>query len=293
MLSEAQIETYAEQGFVIARAVVSDELLAQMRAQLDAWTEESRYEQANYGEILGGKARFDLQPGHSPDHPQLRRVANPIDISKAYHEALFEGPVVELVAELLGPDVVFHHCKLNIKAPGAATRVDYHQDHAFTPHTNDDMITALVLLDDMFEANGCLTVVPGSHKERCSHWRDGRFVGRIDAEMDAEFDARAMPIEGRAGDVCYMHNWSVHGGGPNMSDEPRRLLICDYSAADAKPLVANPVPTVHEGRVVHGQASRIARLTQMNVELPEIYDDDSFFVIQEREARKVREEMPS
>ncbi|MBT7511249.1 MAG: DUF1028 domain-containing protein [Rhodospirillaceae bacterium] len=121
MLSEAQIETYAEQGFVIARAVVSDELLAQMRAQLDAWTEESRYEQANYGEILGGKARFDLQPGHSPDHPQLRRVANPIDISKAYREALFEGPVVELVAELLWPDVVFHHCKLNIKAPGAAT----------------------------------------------------------------------------------------------------------------------------------------------------------------------------
>ena len=285
MLSEDQITTYHERGYVLARGVVPAAQLDAMRAELAAWTEESRGHTENFGEILGGKARFDLQPGHTADNPQLRRVANPVDISEAYRNVLFEGPVPAIAAQLLGPDVVFHHFKTNTKAPGSATRVDYHQDHAFTPHTNDDMITVLVLLDDMDEANGCLTVVPGSHRERYSHWADGRFIGRIDPAMDAEFDARAEPIRGSAGDVCSMHNWAVHGGGPNLSAAPRSLLICDLSAADAKPLCVNPVPTPHEGRVVHGPAARVARLTQAELEMPEIYSDDSFFVIQEREAQ--------
>lgn len=54
------------------------------------------------------------------------------------------------------------------------TRVDYHQDQAYDPHTNSDMLAILLLLDDMNESNGCLHVAPGSHRERYSHYRDGK-----------------------------------------------------------------------------------------------------------------------
>ena len=85
-----------------------------------------------------------------------------------------------MVADLVGPDVKFHHCKINLKLSGAKTEVSYHQDFAYTPHTNDDIVTALLFLDDIDEDNGCLTVVPGSHKGPVLSLFDGeRFTGAV------------------------------------------------------------------------------------------------------------------
>ncbi len=280
MLSEDQIRQFREDGYTIARGAVDAAVVAALTGQIDAWIEESRAQTANYGLTMDGKARFDLEAGHTADQPRLRRVANPVDVSEIYREALFNGPIPDRVAELIGPDVKFHHCKLNIKLPGMATRVEYHQDHAYDPHTNSDMLAILLLLDDMNEANGALRVVPGSHRERYSHYRDGKFVGAIDPALDDDFETRSAPIEGRSGDVCLMHTWTVHGGGPNLSDRPRRLLICDYVAADAYPLTAPAVPSPHNGRMVRGKPARRARLVADSFELPQAYRDDSFFGLQ-------------
>ncbi len=280
MLTSEQVAEFRERGFVIARALVDAASLAALRAELDRWIEESRAHEANYGRTVDGKARFDLEAGHSAETPKLRRVANPVDISETYRKALWEGPIVAAVADLIGPDVKFHHCKLNIKLPGMETRVDYHQDHVFDPHTNDDMVTMLLLLDDMDESNGCLRIVPGSHTERYSHCRDGRFTGATAPELFEEFERRSVPVVGRAGDVCLMHTWAVHGGPPNRSDRPRRLLICDYVAADAMPLLAPAVPSPHTGRIVHGRPSRVVRLRADTIELRDDYREDSFFALQ-------------
>src|ERR1043165_1822269 len=96
--------------------------------------------------------------------PALRRVNNPSDISEAYRTVMVDARTVDMVADLIGPDVKFHHCKINLKLSGAKTEVSYPQDFAYTPHTNSDVVTALLFLDDIDESNGCLTVVPGSHK---------------------------------------------------------------------------------------------------------------------------------
>ena len=286
MLREAQIRQFREEGYTIARGLLGARQISHLTAELDAWIAESRAHSANYGETVDGKARFDLEAGHSADHPKLRRVANPADISEAYQEALWDGPIVDAVAALLGPHVKFHHCKLNIKLPGMKTRVDYHQDHAYDPHTNDDMLAMLLMLDEMSAANGCLRVVPGSQRERYSHYRDGKFVGAIDPALDAEFERRARPITGEPGDVCLLHTWTVHGGGPNRSDRPRRLLICDYTATDAVPLTAPAVPSPHTGRVLRGKPARTARLKTATIELPQAYDDDSFFGLQGQKTQK-------
>ena len=252
MLREDQIRQFREVGYVIARGVLDAAGVAALTGEFDTWIEQSRAQTANYGETLDGKARFDLEAGHTAERPRLRRVANPVDVSAAYRQALFDSPIPDRVAELIGPDVKFHHCKLNIKLPGMATRVDYHQDHAYDPHTNSDML-AMLLLDDTNQANDGLRVVPGSHRERYSHYRDGRFIGAIDPALDEDFEARSVPIEGERGDVCLMHTWTVHGGGPNHSDRPRRLLICDYVAVDAyQPVEKGVIDRVSR----HGEAYR-------------------------------------
>jgi phytanoyl-CoA hydroxylase len=251
-----------------------------MAADLDGWIEESRAHERNWGRTPDGKARFDLEAGHSAGQPKLRRVANPADISEAYRAFLWDGRITEIVAALIGPDVKFHHCKLNIKLPGMETRVDWHQDHPFDPHTNDEMVTTLTLLDHMTEENGCLRVVPGSQRERHSHYRDGVFVGKAADELAEDFARRSVPIEGKAGDACFMHTWTVHGSAPNHSARPRRLLICDYTAADAFWLTPPAVPSIHSGRVIRGTPTRVARLAATTLELPPRYEEDSFFGLQ-------------
>ena len=224
--------------------------------ELDGWIEESRSHSSNYGETPDGKARFDLEAGHSAEQPKLRRVSNPVDISKAYREVLWNSAIIDAVTDLVGPDIKFHHSKINIKLPGMQTRVDYHQDHAFDPHTNDDSATASLLLDDMTEDNGCLRVVPGSHNERYSHYQNDKFTGAIEPKLTPDFERRSIPILGKAGDVCLMHSRTVHGSPPNRSNKPRRLLICDYRAADAFWLIPPLVLSVHSGRVIRGKPSR-------------------------------------
>lgn len=284
MLSDAQKSEFADKGYVMMRGAVAPSVLQALLAQLDVWVEESRGHEANYDfDTPNGKARFDLEQGHSAITPRLRRVANPVDISKLYQTLLFEGDLPEMVADLIGPNVFFHHCKLNNKFPGANTRVEYHADHPFDPHTNDDGITVLMFLDDMDEGNGCARLVPGSHKERYTHFRDGKFIGATDPTLFDTFDQRAESLEGKAGDVCLMDIWTLHGGGPNLSsDRNRRMLIADYRAADAFALVAPAVPSRFHRKIVAGEPTHVARFREGTMEILEPYPDDSFFGLQEQ-----------
>ncbi|MBT5432325.1 MAG: phytanoyl-CoA dioxygenase family protein, partial [Rhodospirillaceae bacterium] len=148
-ISPEQIEQFQHDGFTIARGVVTGAALDAMRQQLEDWVEESRSHSGNWGTCLDGKARFDLEGGHRADHPRLRRISNPVEISEPYRHALFESAIPDHVADCIGPDVKFHHCKVNVKLPGTDTEVGWHQDHAFDPHTNDSMVTTLLFLVDI------------------------------------------------------------------------------------------------------------------------------------------------
>ena len=87
-------------------------------------------------------------------------------------------------------------------------------------------------------------------------------------------------MTGKAGDVCLMHTRLVHGSAPNGSDRPRCLFICVYTAADAFPLARNPMPSELEGTIVRGERTRVARLMQADIELPEQPKMASFFAVQ-------------
>ena len=279
-LNAEQIEQFHRDGYVIAPGVVTGAPLEALQHQLTDWVEESRGHGTNWGQCLDGKARFDLEGGHRADHPRLRRVSNPVEISEPCRFALFDSAVPDHVADCIGPDVKFHHCKLNVKLPGTDTEVGWHQDHAYDPHTNDSMVTTLLFLCDITEDMGPLLVAPGTHRTPFSHYDGDKFTGIIDTSLQKDLEAIAVPMTGKAGDLVVMHTWMAHGGGPNRTDKPRALIICDYTAADAFPLKAPAMPSTYYAKVVRGKATRFARLAERVVEVPDDYKDDSFFGLQ-------------
>ena len=282
ILSKAQQEQFWRNGYLVIDGAVNDATLAKLRRQMDDWGEESREHTEPYGPpTVDGRPRFDMGEEHSAERPALRRINNPCEISENFHAVMTNAPMVDMVADLIGPDVKYHHCKINSKQPGSKMVVHYHQVFPYTPHTNDDVITALLLLDDVDEENGCLMVVPGTHRGTIdSLFQGDTFTGMVAPALEQDYMARQVPIEGRAGSVCLMHTRLQHGSEANLSTNRRRgIYICVYSAADAVPIARNPMPSTLEGTIVRGEASRTARMIPLQVELPQQPKSASFFTV--------------
>ena len=278
MLTQQQIDEFWTQGVLVVENAVTDEQLNALRRDFDHWVQESRAHSSNFGETVDGRARFDLEAGHAANKPALRRVNAPTDVSDAYAAVARDSAMVEMVADLIGPNVRYHHSKINSKLPGAATQVKWHQDFPFTPHTNSDLVTALLMVDEVTTENGPLEVMAGSHKGPLhSLWHDGCFTGAMSAEQAAEFQAQSMICKGRAGSVCLMHTKIAHGSAANLSDHPRTLFITVYAAADAAPCAPNPVPSVMAGEIVRGIEPNRIRCTAYEVDTPEFPKSASFF----------------
>ncbi len=282
VLSQAQVDAFHENGVLTVENAVTLDQLAALRADFAAWVEESRGQGESYGRAVDGRPRFDLEPSHSAAKPGLRRVNAPVDVSDAYRQVARDSRMVDMVADLIGPNVRYHHSKINSKLPGAKTEVKWHQDFPFTPHSNPDLVTALLMVDEVTEENGPLEVVPGSHKGPIhSLWHGGRFTGAVADDIAAGFQKKAVKCFGPAGSVCLMHTKLAHGSAPNLSRHPRTLSITVYAAADAAACSPNPVPSTLDGEIVRGVEPNRIRSTAYEVEIPEYPRGASFFLQQE------------
>jgi len=278
VLSDRQKALFDEQGYLLVENALGGEQLREMRQQFADWVEESRSHEEAYGETVDGRARFDLEPGHRADKPALRRVNAPTDISAVYYRVMRDSAMTDCVAELIGPNVKYHHSKINSKLPGTATEVKWHQDFPFTPHSNDDLVTALLMIDEVTDENGPLQVLPGSHKGKIYDlWHDGVFTGAVDDQVTRRCLDNAIACTGSAGSLCLMHTRLLHGSAPNLSAQPRTLFIVVYSVEDAVPCSPNPVPNKHQGEVVRGQKTDLIRSTPFDIPLPQMPKTASFF----------------
>ena len=281
-LTQEQIDKFWTNGVLVVEDAVSDRELADLKQVFESWLEESRSYSKDYGETLDGRPRFDLQPGHRSDTPALRRVQSPEEVSEIYANVMRKARTVDYCADLLGPNLRFHHGKVNSKLPGSATEVKWHQDFPFQPMTNDDIITCLLFLDDVTLKNGPLEVIPGSHKGPLySHWHGGIFTGAVDPNIIAEQNKKIVSCTGKAGSVCLMHASLLHGSAPNLSDNARTLYITTYYAEDAIELSPNHLPSRYTHELVRGVATGKVRCTPYEMPLPAKPTGTSFFAQQE------------
>ena len=174
-----------------------------------------------------------------------------------------------MLQKLWGPAIRFDISKLNLKSAGYGAPVEWHQDWAFYPHTNDDLAAVGIMMDDVDDANGPLLVIPGSHKGPIfDHHADGVFCGAMDPAR-GEVDYRtAVPLIGPAGSITIHHARTVHGSATNSSGRPRRLLLHQYRAADAWPLLGVPDYGAFCNLLLCGEETIEPRMTAVPVRLP-------------------------
>lgn len=229
MLTPDQINFYHENGYLGLEGVLSPDEVADLQRVTDEFVDKSRA-------VTAHTDVFDLEPGHTPETPRLRRLKDPIKQHEVYNGALRHPRILDIVEQLIGPGIRTNGNKLNMKSAGFGSPVEWHQDIAFYPHTNDDILAVGIAIDDMMLENGPLMVIPGSHKGPVlSHHQDGIFVGAV--TEDVPHADKAVPLTLKAGGISIHHARALHGSLPNVSDRPRRLLLFQYCAIDAWPIM--------------------------------------------------------
>lgn len=263
MLTQAQIDEYNEVGAIVVPNILSPDEIARLRAVTDGFVEGARKVSA-HTEI------YDLEDSHSPANPRVRRIKQPHKHHPEYARLVRHPRIIEALQDLWGPDIRFDTAKLNLKSAGFGAAVEWHQDWAFYPHTNDDLAAVGVMFDDMEPENGPLMIIPGSHKGPIhDHHANGRFCGAMDPAACGIDFSKAIALTGPAGSITIHHARAIHGSAPNTSNRDRRLLLFQFRAADAWPLIAKPASLeAWDDLMVAGASSLAPRLTQVPVRLP-------------------------
>jgi phytanoyl-CoA hydroxylase len=263
MIDAAMKAAYQRDGFIVVPDLLGREQLAELRRVIGELVTAAR-------DVETHTAVYDLEPGHTQAEPRVRRIKQPHRVHQAFDAVVRSAPVLDVLTALLGPSVRLQGSKLNMKAAQYGSPVEWHQDWAFYPHTNDDLLAIGVMLDDMDLDNGPLLVVPGSHTGPVwnHHDEDGRFCGLVDPDDIRAEIARAVPLTGRAGSMSFHHVRALHGSALNTSARSRNLLLYEVLAADAWPLLGVADLDEFNRRMLTGRATLEPRLASVPVRLP-------------------------
>jgi len=264
VLTEAQRARFFADGFLVLPDYVPAPWLARLKGALDELMERSR-------RITRPDDIWVLEEGHSAATPRLHRVTSPQDQHPVFWEFIRDPVMTDLAADIVGPDVKFHHAKLNVKSEQGTRGFKWHQDIPAWPHTDYSPISIGVYIDGCTMEQGPLSFARGSHEGPLysQYDCDGNFVVRIrDEDLGWLKDDLIEHAVGGPGTTLLLHCRTVHGSLENRSSRARPLLLPVYSSADSFAYTPSPIVSPHLGDIVRGRAARQASFDTRPCELP-------------------------
>jgi phytanoyl-CoA hydroxylase len=211
-------EHYEEHGYLLARGVFDAAEVEEMRDAISRILEavDGTSNDRNHRWSAVGDAQLQLKGFHDLQYLDAvftRMVAHP--------------RLVAVLTDLIGPNVQLHHAKMLVKPPEQGAPFPMHQDYPYFPHERHSVLAASVHLDHTDEENGCLHVIPDSHR-----------LGPLESQgeshtVDYEIES-GTPVPAQPGDVLFFNYLTVHGSGVNRSERTRRNVLFQYrDPADA------------------------------------------------------------
>jgi len=267
VLSADDVAAYERDGYIVLERRLPPDVIAAIKAEL------ARFREAARG-MTASDDKLDLEDSHTPDDPRVRRVKLPHTQSEVVADLMRSDLILAPARDLLGPDIRLHTSKLNVKSARYGAPVDWHQDFAFYPHTNDDLLAVGVMLDDVGPDNGPLMVFPGSHRGPIyDHHAGGVFAGTMDLAACGLDLADAVSLMAPAGSISLHHARIVHGSAPNRSERDRGVVFYEMMAADAFPIFGSMTksPSIEEydSRMLCGSPTKEPRLAPVPVRVPQ------------------------
>jgi len=210
MLNQAHVAQYRAQGFAVGDTLLDPPTLAALRARMAAHIAA-------------------LPPGQRPENmPSLH-------YDDTWLRSLFLGAAcVDIAESLLGPDIALFTSYAISKRPHDGLPVAWHQDAAFFPIAPMSTFTLWLAVDASHRGNGCMQVLPGSHRARrvVPHVVDQDGGSVLPLHLSGLRVDSAVDVEIPAGGFSVHDPFLLHGSPPNISSERRCGITIKYIATD-------------------------------------------------------------
>jgi ectoine hydroxylase-related dioxygenase (phytanoyl-CoA dioxygenase family) len=245
ILARDEVEQFHRDGYLRFRTVVTEEQVERMRGAL------ARVIQEELERVEDGDLPPEFRYGHDrkgEDRAKSGRAARAIHqfvniwkVAPEYRETIHNPTITAAVRDLMGTGRVrLWHDQVISKPPGDNEKFAFHHDFYFWPMDRPRLITCWLALDDATVANGCMHVIPGSHRDPrfqpagCDLSEDIHLSpaprgagepGSLYQEVRGWDVDRATPVELKAGECMFHHCLNYHMTPKNVTDRQRRAFI--------------------------------------------------------------------
>jgi ectoine hydroxylase-related dioxygenase (phytanoyl-CoA dioxygenase family) len=222
LITEEQLEFWQTNGYLAIPDLIGADRVSNLRKSADRLVE--------IGSNLGASnERFKLSTFGSTGSPGVvQQICDPHELGGEWMELASDPAILDVIEGLLGPNVALYYTMFMMKPALQGLSAPWHQDLAFFVHDQARLVACQVYIDDSTPENGCLKVVPGSHRTGLANHFDGdRFVNRVVGDTSG-FEASAVALPMKAGGAVFWHALTLHASDPNQSASPRRGMTMEY-----------------------------------------------------------------
>lgn len=230
MTAGEQLSSFEENGYYILENFMTQEEIDICEAEISRLHELGAELKENHDPAA---QHFQLEPYAKTKEqdglPVLRKIEQTRDVSNVF-KSLSEHPkLIETVRALLGDDLLLFRSTLMLKPAHHGSAHAFHQDSAYWPMDPPALVTVSIALSDSTPENGCIQVIPESHKWGLQEW--GR-ISRDDGEKMTDREdvdtSTAIEVPLKAGDALMFHSLVAHGSGPNKTSNARHTALYAY-----------------------------------------------------------------
>ncbi|TVY05420.1 phytanoyl-CoA dioxygenase family protein [Paenibacillus cremeus] len=242
MISEDQVKFYQEQGYLLVKGVFNSEEVETLRGSVDTFLQRA------------AASKYDRSHAWQGDYlppEELKKLVLKGFHDVQYHDAAFmrmitQPNLVHIFTKLIGDNVQLHHTKMMVKPPEKGAAFPMHQDYPYFPHSKHSMMLASIHLDPTNEENGCVHVIPGSHKQGPLPHVGSHYLNHKEYPIDSGIPCFAEP-----GDVLFFNYLTIHGSPINRSDRFRRNILVQVRDPEDAPTNDKHV-NWGQGLMLHG-----------------------------------------
>lgn len=220
---------YQENGFLVVEDCLSQEEVRELKAETAAICRGERGE-------FGGQLNHEADESDDDVMSQYLCLHFPHKISSTMHRATAHPTYAAILSQLIGPNVKCMQSMLFVKSAGKPGQA-WHQDEYYIPTRDRSLTGGWLALDDASVENGCLWVIPGSHRRGILFPQEKHQDRRFDCAGESKFPYTvedSVPVEVKAGSIVFFNGYLLHRSLPNHSATGyRRCLVNHYMSAES------------------------------------------------------------
>ncbi|MDZ4817083.1 MAG: phytanoyl-CoA dioxygenase family protein [Verrucomicrobiota bacterium] len=227
-LTDNQLFTFHELGWVVVKRVLDQATVRKIKEEIaDA---HERFARPDAPQIPNVSCSWE--PHVPKDQPKkIEQLMGGQIISPTLNQVLRRTDVLDMVEQILGPEIELFHSKFLMKAPNVGSgKFPWHQDYGYW-HFSEKVpaqLNCAFAIDDQTIENGCLHYVPGSHKDGLRehlNFKAESFAWGLSTDFKA---FKAVPVEYEAGDICFFGSLVIHGSEPNNTQSSATFNTTAY-----------------------------------------------------------------